>query len=289
MTDQQKNDRGPVGAVMDALWPILGGNQMPVETWEEISAAVTAALFTPPPANDETFAAAVRAAQGAAYVQGDEVKAFTAEAMVRDAMRILMPQPERVRLIGQLAQRGYQTPGCNNWRAKEMCRQIAQLAGAKVGSPAAPEVTRSDLIAWQTARSEWFQSNTLEIVEDYARWRDDNSPTPQIHIMCETKSEGVTGTTALDVIRVEKNDDHSFTAVTDHWPVTAPGKAGRWQVGDIAQVSDGSALPPGNYVVRALDVEGCPILARTVEARHTIGWHPDITARWTRIERPDNG
>ncbi|GEM_PF-1208920 len=36
--------RGPAGAVMDALWPILGGDQMDAETWTEISMAVGTAL-----------------------------------------------------------------------------------------------------------------------------------------------------------------------------------------------------------------------------------------------------
>ena len=38
---------------------------------------------------------------------------------------------------------------------------------------------------------------------------------PVIHINCETKAEDITGLTSLNVIRVEKNDDGSFTAVTD--------------------------------------------------------------------------
>jgi hypothetical protein len=41
---------------------------------------------------------------------------------------------------------------------------------------------------------------------------------PTLHIQCETKTPGLMGTTSLDVIRVEQNDDGSFTAVTDHWP-----------------------------------------------------------------------
>lgn len=38
------NDRGQVGRVMDALWPILGGNHMPGEAWVEINTAVADAL-----------------------------------------------------------------------------------------------------------------------------------------------------------------------------------------------------------------------------------------------------
>lgn len=30
-------------------------------------------------------------------------------------------------LINSLAKRGYQTPGCERWRAVEMCRQIMQF------------------------------------------------------------------------------------------------------------------------------------------------------------------
>lgn len=37
-------DRGVVGAIMDALWPILGGNHMPAETWSEINDAILSAL-----------------------------------------------------------------------------------------------------------------------------------------------------------------------------------------------------------------------------------------------------
>lgn len=43
--------------------------------------------------------------------------------------------------------------------------------------------------------------------------------TPKINIRCEIKSEyGVSGTTRLNVVRVEMEDDGSFTAVTDYWP-----------------------------------------------------------------------
>ena len=43
---------------------------------------------------------------------------------------------------------------------------------------------------------------------------------PVIRILCETTSDGVIGTTSLNVVRVEREDDGSFTAVTDHWPVS---------------------------------------------------------------------
>ena len=37
-------DRGLAGQVMDALWPILGGNHTSAELWNEIGEAVDAAL-----------------------------------------------------------------------------------------------------------------------------------------------------------------------------------------------------------------------------------------------------
>ena len=41
---------------------------------------------------------------------------------------------------------------------------------------------------------------------------------PIVHINCETKSNGLIGSTSLPVIRVELNDDGSYTAVTNYWP-----------------------------------------------------------------------
>ena len=42
--------------------------------------------------------------------------------------------------------------------------------------------------------------------------------TPAVHIKCEIHSDGIIGSTDLNVIRVEKEDDGSYTAVTDYWP-----------------------------------------------------------------------
>lgn len=42
---------------------------------------------------------------------------------------------------------------------------------------------------------------------------------PDIYINCETSDGVVTGCTSLNVVRVDLNDDGSFTAVTDHWPL----------------------------------------------------------------------
>lgn len=46
---------------------------------------------------------------------------------------------------------------------------------------------------------------------------------PRINIRCETREDGGwVGTTILNVVRVEPEDDGSFTAVTDHWPQQPP-------------------------------------------------------------------
>ena len=50
--------------------------------------------------------------------------------------------------------------------------------------------------------------------------------TPKLNIRCETTDGMLTGTTYLNVVRVEPEDDGSFTAVTDHWPID-PNAANR--------------------------------------------------------------
>lgn len=44
MVDVTQEDRGVRGAIMDALWPILGGDMLPTDMWYDISEAVTTAL-----------------------------------------------------------------------------------------------------------------------------------------------------------------------------------------------------------------------------------------------------
>ena len=44
------------------------------------------------------------------------------------------------------------------------------------------------------------------------------SSLPRINIRCECHDGKIRGTTYLKVVRVEQEDDGSFTAVTDHWP-----------------------------------------------------------------------
>lgn len=47
---------------------------------------------------------------------------------------------------------------------------------------------------------------------------DDVQELPKLNIKCEVRGNGIIGTTTLNVIRVEAEDDGSFTAVTDYWP-----------------------------------------------------------------------
>lgn len=49
---------------------------------------------------------------------------------------------------------------------------------------------------------------------------------PKINIRCETTDGEVSGSTGLNVLRVEREDDGSFTAVTDYWPSSHPASAG---------------------------------------------------------------
>lgn len=39
-----QEDQEVCGAIMDALWPILGGDMLPSDMWHDIGAAVTTAL-----------------------------------------------------------------------------------------------------------------------------------------------------------------------------------------------------------------------------------------------------
>ena len=45
---------------------------------------------------------------------------------------------------------------------------------------------------------------------------------PRLNIRCDCSDGTVHGSTNLNVVRVEQEDDGSFTAVTDHWPSDQP-------------------------------------------------------------------
>ncbi len=98
--------------------------------------------------------------------------------------------------------------------------------------------------AWRITNDNWEYYMGLTPVEEYYEFRPtewghwkfdingnltdevvggtptvpDTPPLPKINIRCETKSSGIIGTTYLDVVRVEQEDDGSYTAVTDFWP-----------------------------------------------------------------------
>lgn len=61
------------------------------------------------------------------------------------------------------------------------------------------------------------------------------SEVPRINIRCETSDGVVKGSTSLNVVRVEAEDDGSWTAVTDHWP--APTEPVR-NVGDDPELCE---------------------------------------------------
>lgn len=47
------------------------------------------------------------------------------------------------------------------------------------------------------------------------------SALPKLNIRCDTQSDGILGSTYLDVVKVEREDDDSLTAVTNYWPNNA--------------------------------------------------------------------
>ncbi len=77
---------------------------------------------------------------------------------------------------------------------REMARQAAHLFGGNGLS----ELQQIELVAAELAKR--------------------RSVLPKINIVCETRDGGVIGSTCLNVIRVEQEDDGSLTAVTDFWP-----------------------------------------------------------------------
>ena len=69
-----------------------------------------------------------------------------------------------------------------------------------------PEETRDLIVQLQAARHEVAAKQILD------------TPLPKVNIRCEIKTEDILGSTYLNVIRVEQEDDGSYTAVTDYWP-----------------------------------------------------------------------
>ena len=73
---------------------------------------------------------------------------------------------------------------------------------------------------------EWQPTNEFQIgkpawsVGGFNVWRRPApcSALPRLNVRCECHEGIIHGSTYLNVIRVEEEDDGSFTAVTDHWP-----------------------------------------------------------------------
>jgi hypothetical protein len=74
-------------------------------------------------------------------------------------------------------------------------------------------------IAWLTAAKDRIRWLSRALV------RAEGASLPSINIRCETTCDGVMGTTTLNVVRVEREDDGSLTAVTDYWPNAHSQKA----------------------------------------------------------------
>ena len=75
--------------------------------------------------------------------------------------------------------------------------------------------TLDRIVAFVTGRANEIKA---AIVSQPAQKVEARNTAPTLNIMCETTSNGIVGTTYLPVIRVEAQDDGSFTAVTDYWP-----------------------------------------------------------------------
>lgn len=70
--------------------------------------------------------------------------------------------------------------------------------------------------------------------EELDVWLDKNPLPPTIHIRCELKTkDGIHASTSMNVVRVECEDDGSFTAVTDQWP---DRKASEWAVREVREM-----------------------------------------------------
>jgi hypothetical protein len=63
--------------------------------------------------------------------------------------------------------------------------------------------------------AEWVEHEFPPFLREVA---DRLEATPTINVKCETSDGIVHGSTYLNVTRVEREDDGSLTAVTDHWP-----------------------------------------------------------------------
>lgn len=135
---------------------------------------------------------------------------------------------------------------------------------------------------WQDA-IEWFDLPTSR--------RPSPSALPKLNIKCKTFMEnGIGGgITYLNVIRVEQEDDNSFTAVTDHWPstlsATSKHNLGSWmsaalddptvcaemKVDISAWFALGEPGPSATDAMRAAVIEDCAKACETLAESGNVG------------------
>ena len=132
--------------------------------------------------------------------------------------------------------------------ALEQWRQAvrAMEASTDAGQPAAVDGTQKGVVAWARlvyARpvnapepaEEWDEVVDIEFhtrpeKPEGEGWRplviadtcDGTAPLPRINVKCETVDNGIAGSTYLEVIRVEQEDDGSLTAVIEPAAWTTP-------------------------------------------------------------------
>lgn len=78
--------------------------------------------------------------------------------------------------------------------------------------------------SWQDISLGPIGAITEDTKIEYA-YRAAQPAVPKLNIRCETESDGVKGSTYLNVIAVNPEDDGSFTVVTDHWPQPAEAQS----------------------------------------------------------------
>jgi hypothetical protein len=79
-----------------------------------------------------------------------------------------------------------------------------------------------DTFGHKTSDPNWqYAVDAVADIHDAIRNLAPEAAIPKINIRCECTENGITGTTYLNVTGVEREDDGSFTAVTDHWPMPA--------------------------------------------------------------------
>lgn len=93
--------------------------------------------------------------------------------------------------------------------------QADRAAGVPIGY-----IDRKDVARLSNYKATiWPGTNEIDAVPVYTA--APAAMMPSLNIRCETARDGLIGSTRLHVVRVEPEDDGSFTAVTDYWPPAA--------------------------------------------------------------------